>query len=275
MPSAYVHGHHASVLRSHSWRTVENSCPHLLPYLKVPTLHILDVGCGPGTISTDLATRVPDGFVLGIDPSAEVIEKARKHAEEKGVKNIRFEVGDIFNWDQITGIEEGSFDVVHAHQVLQHLEEPVRAMKEFIKLAKVDGLVALREADFSAMHHYPDHPGIQKWKDLYLTVTKGLGFDPTIGKRLHAVAMEAGFPRNDIDATVGTWLFSTPEEREFWCGLWAERTVKSDFRDRVVDGGYGTEADLEEIAQSWKEMEKKEDGWLLVIHGEVICRKTP
>jgi ubiquinone/menaquinone biosynthesis C-methylase UbiE len=118
MATPYLHGHHASVLRSHSWRTVENSCPHLIPYLNNPSLKIFDVGCGPGTITVDLATRIPQGFVYAIDPSADVIEKARKHAEEEGVTNVRFEVGDIFDWKSLDGVQEDGFDIVHAHQVL-------------------------------------------------------------------------------------------------------------------------------------------------------------
>src|SRR5262245_25345231 len=48
----YTHGHHESVLRSHRWRTIENSAAYLLPYLS-PGLDVLDVGCGPGTITID------------------------------------------------------------------------------------------------------------------------------------------------------------------------------------------------------------------------------
>jgi ubiquinone/menaquinone biosynthesis C-methylase UbiE len=266
MSGPYLHGHHSSVLRSHSWRTVENSCPHLLPYLDNPSLTILDVGCGPGTITVDLASRVPSGFVLGIDPSADVIQKARKHAAEKGVSNVKFEVGDIFNWKEVDGIQAGAFDIVHAHQVLQHLQDPLGAMVELKKLAKQDGVVAVRDVDYSAMNWYPEHPGMQKWQNLYLAVAQNLGCDPNIGKRLHAVAMQAGFLRKDIDASVAAWTFSTPEEREFWCGLWADRTVKSDYRDRVFESGLGIEGDLEAIAETWREMEKKEDGWFAVIN---------
>ena len=86
MSTAYLHGHHASVLRSHTWRTVENSAPHLIPHL-VPDLKILDVGCGPGTITVDLASRVPSGFVYAIDPSPSVIEQARQHAKEKRIRD--------------------------------------------------------------------------------------------------------------------------------------------------------------------------------------------
>jgi SAM-dependent methyltransferase len=164
MSGPYLHGHHASVLRSHSWRTVDNSAPHLIPYLK-PNLKVLDVGCGPGTITVDLASRLPQGFVYAIDPSADVIEKARQHAQEKGVTNVRFEVGDIHNWQGLDGVEEGSFDVVHAHQVLQHLQDPLGCMKEMVRLTKKGGIVAVRDCDYGAMDWYPEHSGMQKWKD--------------------------------------------------------------------------------------------------------------
>jgi ubiquinone/menaquinone biosynthesis C-methylase UbiE len=271
MSGPYLHGHHASVLRSHSWRTVDNSCPHLLPYLDKPSLAILDVGCGPGTITVDLATRVPQGFVYAIDPSAEVIEKARKHAVEKGITNVHFEVGDIFSWDKLDGVAEAGFDIVHAHQVLQHLQNPLGAMKEMKRLVRPGGILAVRDCNYSAMDWYPELPGMQKWKDLYLKVAFGLKAYPNMGKMLHAIAMDAGFPRSDIEASTGAWTFSTPEERKFWCGLWADRTVKSDYKQRVLDGGHGTEHDLEEIAATWREMEKKEDGWFAVINGQIIC----
>ena len=70
---SYALGHHESVLRSHRWRTAANSAAYLLPHL-TPGARVLDVGCGPGTVTTDFARLVGrDGLVLGIDTSAEVI----------------------------------------------------------------------------------------------------------------------------------------------------------------------------------------------------------
>ena len=134
-------------------------------------------------------------------------------------------------------------------------------MIEMKRLVKPGGILAIRDCDYSAMSWYPEHPGMQKWKDLYTNVAFWLKAHPNMGKQLHAVALKAGFPRGDIDASVAAWTFSTPEERAFWCKQWAERTVKSDYKQRALESGFATEQDLEEIAATWMEMEKKEDGW--------------
>src|SRR3954462_5282379 len=106
----YTHGHQDAVLRSHRWRTAENSASYLLPALE-PGMDVLDVGCGPGTLTVDLARRVAPGRVVGVDVSAAVIEDARAHAADAGVTNVSFEAGDFRTR------EDGDFDVVHAHQV--------------------------------------------------------------------------------------------------------------------------------------------------------------
>ncbi|MGH9018725.1 MAG: methyltransferase domain-containing protein, partial [Acidimicrobiales bacterium] len=116
----YTHGHHASVLRSHLWRTAENSAAYLLPHLR-PGLEVLDIGCGPGTITADLARRVAPGRVVGLDRAPDVVDRARADAagatDARAVTALSFVVGDTY----ALGYPNASFDVVHAHQVLQHL----------------------------------------------------------------------------------------------------------------------------------------------------------
>ena len=89
----YTHGHHESVLRSHKWRTVDNSAAYLAPHLTTG-ISVLDVGCGPGTITADIGRRVAPGRVLGIDASAKVIEEARRDAA--GGSNVEFSAGDLY-----------------------------------------------------------------------------------------------------------------------------------------------------------------------------------
>ena len=85
----YTHGHHESVLRSHRWRTVDNSAAYVAPHFAAGA-RVLDVGCGPGTITVDIARRVAPGTVVGIDASADVIEQARHDAAAAGVENVEF-----------------------------------------------------------------------------------------------------------------------------------------------------------------------------------------
>ena len=171
MPDVYTHGHHESVLRSHLWRTAENSAAYLLPHL-APDAKVLDVGCGPGTITAGLADRVPQGHVTGIDAAQAVIEQARELAGDRA--NLDFTIGDVYALDY----PDGAFDVVFAHQILQHLSDPVRALREMGRVTRPGGLVAARDGDFGGMTWYPELPIMDEWLTLYKRVARGNGGEP-------------------------------------------------------------------------------------------------
>ncbi len=265
MPDVYTHGHHESVLRSHTWRTAENSAAYLLPHLE-PHLRILDVGCGPGTITAGLAGRVPGGHVTGIDTAPEVVELARELARGGGRDNLDFTTGDVYALDY----PDGTFDVVHAHQVLQHLGDPVKALTEMRRVTRPGGLIAVRDGDFGAMVWYPDIPALADWLALYHKVARGNGGEPDAGRRLHAWARQAGL--TDLTISSSTWTYATPGEREWWGGLWADRTVKSSYAAKAVSGGYATAGGLEKIADGWRAWAAHQDGWFAVVNGEILCR---
>jgi SAM-dependent methyltransferase len=263
MPDVYTHGHHESVLRSHRWRTAENSAAYLLPHL-TPHARILDIGCGPGTITADLADRVPRGHVTGIDAAPDIIEQARGLTRGRG--NLDFAAGDVYVLDY----PAGAFDVVHAHQVLQHLGDPVQALREMRRVTRPGGLIAARDADYAAMTWYPDVPALDDWLALYQRVARGNGGEPRAGRRLHAWAREAGL--TDVSASSSTWTYATPQERSWWGGLWADRTVQSAYAAGAVGGGYATADDLRRIADGWRAWAGHQDGWFAVVHGEILCR---
>ena len=148
MPS-YTHGHHESVLRSHRWRTVENSAAYLLGHLR-PGLSLLDIGCGPGTITADFAARLAPGQVLGIDASADVIAAATRDFPE-----VAFATGDVYQLDDA----DASWDIVHAHQVLQHLHDPVAALKAMRRVVRPGGIVAARDSDYASFTWHPADDG--------------------------------------------------------------------------------------------------------------------
>lgn len=260
----YTHGHHSSVLRSHAARTAENSAGYLLPRLK-PGMNLLDVGCGPGSITLDLARLVAPGVVIGIDNAEEPLKVARTAAGAADVENIEFRVGDVYS----LGFPGGSFDVVHAHQVLQHLSRPVTALREMGRVCRPGGVVAARDADYGAMTWYPDSAGLSRWLQLYRAVARGNRAEPDAGRRLLSWARQSGFAR--VASSASVWHFTTPEERAAWGSTWAERVTGSAFAAQAIDRGLTSNTELAEIARAWREWTQQPDAWFVVLHGEILC----
>lgn len=243
----YIHGHQQSVLASHGQRTAANSCAYFLPLLN-KDMSLLDVGCGPGTISADLAEHVREVVGLDIAPISRSVS----------AKNLRFCQADIQDY------EDGPFDVVHAHQVLQHLSDPVAALKKMGELATQ--FLAIREADYQAMVWYPESRGMDLWRELYIERARGLGGEPNAGRYLKAWAHEAGF--KDFEITTSTWTYATPAETKWWGDSQARRMRESQW----VEMGH-----VEEIASAWEEWGRHPDAYFCMPHTEIIirCGKGP
>jgi ubiquinone/menaquinone biosynthesis C-methylase UbiE len=257
--ATYTHGHHESVLRSHSWRTAVNSAGYLLGMLE-PGMSLLDVGCGPGTITADLAGLVRE--VTAIDSSAEVLETAARGAPG----NVTFAVGDVHALD----FGDGAFDVVHAHQVLQHVADPVRALREMRRVRRPGGIVAARDSDYQAFAWYPELPELDDWLALYHRVSRHNGGEPDAGRRMLSWARQAGF--GEVTATSSTWCFATPADRAWWGGMWAERIKASAIAQAALAGGFATAEQLERMSAAWLAWANAPDGWISLLHGEIICR---
>ncbi len=256
----YTHGHQPSVLRSHTWRTIENSAAYLEPRLTAG-LDVLDVGCGPGTITAELAERVAPGTVIGLDRSDDVIAVASKLSDDR----LSFTTGDIYALES----DDDSFDVVHAHQVLQHLSDPVAALVEMRRVCRPDGVVAVRDADYESFTWAPDDERLRQWLDLYRAVARANDAEPDAGRHLKSWALEAGFSR--VVSSASVWCFTEDDDRDWWGGLWADRIVDSDLATQAVDRGLATPSDLEAMARAFRGWVERPDGWFVVVHGEVLA----
>lgn len=264
-PAHYTHGHHASVLRSHEVRTAENSAAYLLPHLR-PGMALLDVGCGPGSITADLAERVAPGAVTALDSAEAVLETARRTLADRGVDNAVVVAGDV----HALPFADDTFDVVHAHQVVQHVGNPVDALREMRRVCRPGGVVAVRDGDYGAFVWYPEVPELDEWRELYQRVARANGGDPWAGRKLYSWALEAGF--REVVPSGSVWCHATEESRAWWSGLWAERIVASGIARDALERGEATEADLHRMSEGWHRWGAAADGWFLVPHGEVICR---
>jgi hypothetical protein len=83
-------------------------------------------------------------------------------------------------------------------------------------------------------------------------------------------AQAAGF--TEIVSTASVWCYATPEERQWWSGMWADRIVDSAIAGQAVSYGYATRGDLDRISASWREWGAAADGWFAILHGELLCR---
>jgi len=259
----YTHGHAESVLRSHRTRTAQNSAAYLLPHLR-PGLDLLDVGSGPGTITVDLAERVAPGRVTALEATPEALAATRAEVERRGGPPVDLVVGDVHHLD----LPSDSFDVVHAHQVLQHLADPVAALREMTRVCRPGGVVAVRDGDYSAFTWYPRLPGLDRWLTLYQAAARANGGEPDAGRRLLAWAHAAGATATTV--TSSTWCYADPESRGEWGGMWAERISGSAITDQLLASGLATHGDIAEIADAWRAWAAHPDGWISILHGELL-----
>jgi SAM-dependent methyltransferase len=259
----YTHGHADSVLRSHRTRTAENSAAYLLPSLRSGQ-SLLDVGSGPGTITVDLAERVAPGRVTALETSENTAALTRAEADRRGCSTIDVVVGDVHALDLPTA----GYDVVHAHQVLQHVADPVTALREMMRVCTPGGVVAARDGDYAGFTWYPVSPGLDRWRELYSAAARANGGEPDAGRRLLAWAHAAG--AGSVLASSSTWCYADPESRQEWGSMWADRILGSAITAQLLTSGLATQDDLHAIAAAWREWAAHPDGWISVLHGEIL-----
>jgi len=260
----YTHGHESAVLASHGARTAETSAAYLLPHLRAG-MDVLDVGCGPGTITLDLAALVGPGRVVGLEPVDAPLEAARRAATTRDDRTTTFRLGDV----QQLPFDDDSFDVVHAHQVLQHLGDPVGALREMLRVCRPGGIVAARDADYAAMAWYPAYPELDTWLATYRAIAHGNGAEPDAGRRLRAWARAADLPGVEISTSV--WSYGSEESCRWWGESQAARVAGDLFRRQAAAHGLD-DAAVDDVAEGWRRWGGDPDAWFVIPHGELLAR---
>jgi ubiquinone/menaquinone biosynthesis C-methylase UbiE len=196
-PRAYAQRDNAAFEGQLAARTVTHDAAFLLPYLH-PGMELLDVGCGPGSITVGLAEAVAPGSVVGVDLQAAQVEQARALAAKRGVNNIRFEAADIFQLP----FADASFDVVFANAVLMHLPDPVAALRELRRVLRPAGIIGVRDPDLETMIIAPLTPLMDQRGALMRRVQQHVGPNRFMGRDHRRLLLEAGFPRTEATASV-------------------------------------------------------------------------
>ncbi|KAL8648916.1 MAG: hypothetical protein Q9210_004708 [Variospora velana] len=266
--STYSQGHSAEVVASHSARTVSNSAAFLLPHLR-PHFSLLDIGCGPGTITSGFCTYLPEGTVTGLDLGDTVIEQAASSHPSTEYPNLKFEVGDILHGLKY---EDETFDVVYCHQTILHLPDPIRGMKEARRLLKPGGLLAMRESD--SLCWYPEFPGLMKYNECLNGMLRAAGAPGLSSARgLHAWARQAGFEREEMQVGAGTTVYSSPGERRWWAMIHVNRLKGEAVGGKMKSLGLVGDEGIEEMVRDLERWIDEADGWYAALQCEVIATK--
>lgn len=263
----YTHGHAPATVRQHARRTAEEAAAFLLPALQ-PGMRLLDVGCGPGSITRGLAERLAPGQVIGLDLARETLAAARDDAAARGLGNLGYEEGSVY---QIP-FADASFDAVYAHQVFQHLAEPGAALREMLRVLRPGGLVAVRDVDWGTASYWPPDPWIDRFVEAHLKTWYRNGGEPRMGPRLRALFNAAHVA--DLQITASVWCYATPDETAEWGNSYAERLLTSPMGERAVEYGYATRSDLEAMAAAFRAWAVHPDAFWAFIHVAALARKA-
>ncbi|OTA61182.1 S-adenosyl-L-methionine-dependent methyltransferase [Hypoxylon sp. EC38] len=264
----YTQGHSRAVTSGHASRTVNSDAAFLVPYLK-PTDRILDVGCGPGTITVGLAAHVPDGSIVGVDLSADIVAMATAHL--LGASAVSFRVANV-----LYGLpfENASFDIVYASQLFAHMpppDLPTRALAEMRRVLRPGGILATRDA--AAQHFFPRALGLEAL--LSRNMVRGFGREDWAGPEMPALYRAVGFDADGGKVRVGcgTTCYTDSESRRWRAdGLIGRLAEGEAVRESWIRNGV-SEDEIKTCVARLREWAGTPDAWYSVLQTQIIAWK--
>lgn len=264
--SEYAIGHGGAAVSIMSARRAEDWAAHLLPHLR-PGMRLLDCGCGPGSITLDLARQVAPGEVVGIDREPTQVEQAAQAAAESGLDNVRFEAGDITTLP----FGDGELDVVHAHMVVMHLADPVLALREILRVLKPGGLVAIRDTVIEGWWVEGTQSELRSEAfGLVQAASTARGGDWNRGRHHGALLREAGFARV---AQSASYNYSGSGFENAFMGPSFAGMIR-EMAAAVVETGVATAERIEAIASAWDQLGESDENIFASAAGEAIGWKA-
>jgi SAM-dependent methyltransferase len=248
-------------------RHASSHASFLLPYLR-PGMTLLDCGCGPGSITLDLAEIVSPGNVIGIDIETIQIERAQSLREERNLENVRFEVGDVTDLK----FSDGSFDVVFAHGVIEYLEDPVQVFIGMHNVLREGGILAIRHGDWGGFLFAPEDSKAVTFFDLFVQLMKTDGGDPHFGRNQLSYLRQAGFSDIKVSASYDCWT-SSPDLTYQVASYMAAHCMSDEFIQPIIELGLSDHPTLEKIGNELLVWGKTPDAFAAEAWGEAIAYK--
>jgi SAM-dependent methyltransferase len=264
----YINGYDERVVAALARRGAGEALAFLRPHLR-PGLRVLDGGCGPGSITADVAELVAPGEVVGVDREPGQVEAARRRAAERGLGNVRFEVGSLY----ALPFPDASFDVAYAHTVVQHVREPVRALRELRRVLKPGGVVGVRDEDWGTCLWEPSDPLLERARAVWLRAWQHDGGGPFYPRHQRRLLREAGFARTVGSATAS--CFGTPERTRWFAGVFALLLEQPAFVRTAAEQGWADAAALSAMRAAVRAWGEHPDAYCAVAFPEAIGWVAP
>ncbi|HKZ43019.1 MAG TPA: methyltransferase domain-containing protein [Candidatus Hodarchaeales archaeon] len=154
-----------------------------------PKMKVADIGCGTGDVCFAVSKIVgPKGSVIGVDANQTAVKYCKTVAKRRVIRNTEFVVGDAQN----TQLPSHAFDAVYSRFLFQHLKNPVACLKEMVRIAKPAGVVMVEDCDLSKWVVEPANRYVEQLWTWYEGIMKAKGSDPSIGKKLYRMFVDAG-----------------------------------------------------------------------------------
>ena len=232
----YAFGYSPAAVGLMENRTAAMNAGFLLPEL-APDMTVLDIGCGPGSITVGLAEHVTAGRAVGLDIEPGQIKLARARAAEMGLSNCSFDVGSVLDLPY----PDDSFDAVFGHTILMQFSDPAPVLAEVTRVLKPGGLAAFRELDFAASLYGPAGSALETvFSTLRRSILENDGY-PDIGRDLPRLCARSGL---EITGAKPVY-FSTPNPKAR-AGMYAaigNLWRQAGFVGDAVQAGWLTEAE--------------------------------
>jgi ubiquinone/menaquinone biosynthesis C-methylase UbiE len=284
----YTFGHTKTTTASHASRTIYSDAAFLLPYIQ-PHHSILDVGCGPGTITIGFAGLVPDGKVTAVDISEVVLEQAKgtfAQAEETLRSRVSCVQADIIT--KGLPFPDNEFDIIYASQLFSHFpppDIPLIALREMKRVLKPGGILATRDA--AAVLFYPFKLEFERlW---FRNVWKGVKTDDFIGPLMGRFFRALGWnidadeadEHNKAEGSQGRIIMTTStsntvvnlQNRRAYADLYTPRLVEGEpFRKSWEDAGVSVK-EIQECVDLWEAWVATEDAIVTTVQCNYLAWK--
>ena len=264
---AYSVGYDAATLDFFQRRRAASHAAFFMSHLR-PGMTLLDCGCGPGTITLDLADVVEPADVVGVDMEANQLRLALSQAGERETANLLFSVADLYSLP----FPEDTFDAVFLHGVLEHMRDPVAALGEVRRVLRAGGLVGARHADFGGFLLEPAEPPLDRFVPLFEQLMIHNGGDPMAGRHQVRWLREAGFDTLAVSASYDCWT-TTPQETRRNAGFLAQLVASSGFAAQLVEARLVDKATLAQMSAAFEAWGVHPHAFAAEAWGEAVARK--